>query len=152
MGSGRTQLISQFMTESVLTTALAMVLALGLVAVALPSFNSLAAKELNLDQLLAPYFLPVLISLPIGVGLLAGSYPALFLSSFQPITVLKGKITVSFRSMGLRSGLVVFQFMMSVVLIIGTIIVYRQLTYIQTKKSGLQPQSGADGEWACPAG
>ena len=136
MGSRRTQLIGQFMTESVLTTTLAMILALGLVAVALPGFNDLAAKDLSVNQLFSSYYLPLLISLPIGVGLLAGSYPALFLSSFQPITVLKGKINVSFRSAGLRSGLVVFQFMMSVVLIIGTIIVYRQITYIQTKNVG----------------
>ncbi len=136
MGSRRTQLIGQFMTESVLTTTLAMILALGLVAVALPGFNDLAAKDLSVNQLLSSYYLPLLISLPIGVGLLAGSYPALFLSSFQPITVLKGKINVSFRSAGLRSGLVVFQFMMSVILIIGTIIVYRQITYIQTKNVG----------------
>jgi putative ABC transport system permease protein len=136
MGSERQQLIGQFMTESILTTVLAMILALVMVAVALPGFNTIAAKEMSLNQLLSPYYLPLLISLPIVVGLLAGSYPALFLSSFQPITVLKGKINVSFKSVGLRSGLVVFQFMMSVVLIVGTIIVYRQITYIQTKNVG----------------
>ncbi|MVM30781.1 FtsX-like permease family protein [Spirosoma sp. HMF4905] len=136
MGSERQQLIGQFMTESILTTVLAMVLALFIVAVALPAFNGLAAKEMSLRQLVSPYYLPLLVALPIVVGLLAGSYPALFLSSFQPITVLKGKINVSFRSAGLRSGLVVFQFMMSVILIVGTIIVYRQITYIQTKNVG----------------
>ena len=136
MGSERQQLIVQFMTESILTTVLAMLLALVIVASALPGFNSIAAKELRINQLISPYYLPLLIILPIVVGALAGSYPALFLSSFQPITVLKGKINVSFRSVGLRSGLVVFQFMMSIVLIIGTIIVYRQISYIQTKNIG----------------
>ena len=136
MGSERQQLIGQFMTESILTTVLAMLLAVCLVSVALPGFNTIAAKELRIVQLVSPYYLPVLIALPIVVGLLAGSYPAFFLSSFQPITVLKGKINVNFRSVGLRSGLVVFQFMMSVVLIIGTLIVYRQITYIQTKNVG----------------
>ncbi|UFH54219.1 ABC transporter permease [Spirosoma sp. KNUC1025] len=136
MGSERQQLIGQFMTESILTTVLAMLLAVFIVGIALSSFNKIAAKELNLSQLASPYYLPFLLSLPIVVGLLAGSYPALFLSSFQPITVLKGKINVSFRSAGLRSGLVVFQFMMSVILIVGTIIVYRQITYIQSKNLG----------------
>ncbi|GAB4021884.1 ABC transporter permease [Spirosoma koreense] len=136
MGSERRQLVGQFMTESVLTTTLAMLLGLGLVAMALPGFNTLAAKALSMHPFISPYFLPLLLLFPIVVGILAGSYPALFLSSFQPITVLKGKINVSFRSAGLRSGLVVFQFMMSIVLIVGTIIVYRQITYIQTKNVG----------------
>ncbi|WP_420151132.1 ABC transporter permease [Spirosoma sp.] len=136
MGSERQQLVGQFMTESILTTTLAMVLALCLVAITLPEFNKLSAKSLAISQLTSTYYLPLLIALPLVVGLLAGSYPAFFLSSFQPITVLKGRINVSFRSAGLRSGLVVFQFMMSVVLIIGTLIVYRQITYIQTKNVG----------------
>ncbi|MCX6214307.1 ABC transporter permease [Spirosoma sp.] len=136
MGSERQQLVGQFMTESVLTTVLAMVLAIVIVAVALPGFNSIAAKEISLSQLISPVLLPILIALPIVVGLLAGSYPAFFLSSFQPISVLKGRVNMSFRSVSLRSGLVVFQFMMSVVLIVGTIIVYRQLTYIQTTSVG----------------
>ncbi|CAN5647328.1 ABC transporter permease [soil metagenome] len=136
MGSERKQLIGQFMTESILTTVLAMLLAVCLVAVALPGFNTISGKTMSIAQLVSPYYLPLLVALPILVGLLAGSYPAFFLSSFQPITVLKGKINVSFKSVGLRSGLVVFQFMMSVVLIVGTIIVYRQITYIQTKNVG----------------
>jgi len=136
MGSKRQQLIGQFMTESVLTTVLAMLLALLLVAVALPGFNAIATKKLSIIQLVSPYYLPFLVALPIVVGLLAGIYPAFFLSSFEPISVLKGKINASFRSSGLRSGLVVFQFAMSVVLIIGTLIVYRQITYIQTKNVG----------------
>ena len=136
MGSERKQLIGQFMLESIMTTTLAMLLALGLVAAALPGFNLLAAKALDVRQLLSPYYVPLFVALPIIVGVLAGSYPALFLSSFQPITVLKGRINVSFRSVGLRSGLVVFQFVMSTVLIVGTFIVYRQITYIQTKNVG----------------
>ncbi|GAB3963995.1 ABC transporter permease [Spirosoma terrae] len=136
MGSERQQLIGQFMTESILTTTLAMLLAVFMVGLTLPAFNAIAAKGLAINQLFSPYYLPVLIVLPVIVGLLAGSYPALFLSSFQPIKVLKGKINVSFRSAGLRSGLVVFQFMMSVILIVGTIIVYRQITFIQTKNVG----------------
>jgi putative ABC transport system permease protein len=146
LGSERQQLIGQFMTESILTTSLAMMLGLLIVAVALPGFNIIAAKSLSLRPFFSPALLPMLLIVPLVVGLLAGSYPAFFLSSFQPIAVLKGgtafrgaasrKLTMSFRSVGLRSGLVVFQFMMSIVLIVGTIIIYRQITYIQTKNVG----------------
>ncbi|WP_026261817.1 ABC transporter permease [Spirosoma panaciterrae] len=141
MGSERQQLVSQFMTESVLTSVLAMVLAIGIVALALPGFNTIAAKELTIHQLTSSYLLPILILLPFAVGLFAGSYPAFFLSSFQPIRVLKGglsalKTGTGFGGASLRSGLVVFQFMMSVILIVGTIIVYRQITFIQTKNVG----------------
>ncbi|MBO0948411.1 ABC transporter permease [Fibrella forsythiae] len=140
LGSERGQLMSQFMTESILMTGLAMLLGLGTVALLMPLFNNVAAKTLSLQALLSPYWLLVLILLPVFVGLLAGSYPALFLSSFQPIAVLKGNTTANTnrRGVSLRSGLVVFQFMMSVVLIIGTLIVYRQITYIQTKNLGFQ--------------
>ncbi len=136
LGSERQQLIGQFMTESVLMTALAMGLALLIVAVSIPFFNTLAAKQLSIQSLLSPYLLPLLGMLPLVVGLLAGVYPAFFLSSFKPIRVLNGRVTASFNRSGLRSGLVVFQFMMSVVLIVGTIIVYRQITYIQSKNLG----------------
>ena len=138
LGSERHQLMGQFMTESVLMTALAMVLALIMVAVSIPFFNDLAAKQLSIQHLFSPYWLPALVVLPIVVGLLAGSYPAFFLSSFKPISVLKGKVNGSFNRSGLRSGLVVFQFMMSVILIVGTIIVYRQITYIQSKNLGFK--------------
>ncbi|MFD2571014.1 ABC transporter permease [Spirosoma soli] len=143
LGSERQQLIGQFMSESVLMTVLAMVLALIMVVVAIPFFNTIAAKELSAQSLLSPYLLPVLVVLPIAVGLLAGSYPAFFLSSFRPISVLKGgtatrKTNVSLKNVSLRSGLVVFQFMMSVILIVGTIIVYRQITYIQTTNLGFK--------------
>ncbi|GHB83696.1 ABC transporter permease [Persicitalea jodogahamensis] len=136
MGSERPQLIGQFMTESILITILAMLLALVMVAMALPGFNGIAAKELNIMNLISPYQLPWLIALPFVVGLLTGSYPAFFLSSFKPIAVLKGRVSTSFRSSGLRSGLVIFQFAMSVILIVGTIIIYRQISYIQTKNVG----------------
>ncbi len=138
LGSERQQLIGQFMTESVLMTALAMGLGLLMAAVSIPFFNTLAAKQLSIQSLFSLHWLPVLVALPIIVGLLAGVYPALFLSSFKPISVLKGRINLSFKGAGLRSGLVVFQFMMSVILIVGTIIVYRQITYIQSKNLGFK--------------
>ena len=146
MGSGKGQLVGQFMTESVLTAMLAMCLAVGLVVLALPLFNDAAAKQLNINTLVSPFWLFVIVALPVGVGLLAGVYPAFFLSAFQPIAVLKGGGQgVRFgkggwqsllSSVRLRSGLVVFQFVTSVLLIIGTLVVYRQMTYIRTKNLG----------------
>lgn len=136
LGSERQQLIGQFITESVLMAVLGMVLALFIVGLTLPLFNTLAAKNMSIDSLASSRLLPLLVLLPLMVGLLAGSYPAFFLSSFRPISVLKGKLNVGLKSVSLRSGLVVFQFAMSVLLIIGTIVVYRQLNYIQTKNLG----------------
>jgi putative ABC transport system permease protein len=139
LGSERGQLIGQFMAESVLMTVLAMGLALLLVAVSLPGFNSIAAKDLSLTRLFSPTLVPVLVVFPLVVGVLAGSYPAFFLSSFRPLAVLKGGLVGAVgggNSSGLRSGLVVFQFMMSMMLIVGTLIVYRQITFIQTKNIG----------------
>ena len=142
LGSERGQLIGQFMAESVLMTVLAMGLALLLVAVLLPLFNQVSAKELSIYWLISPYWLLLIVLLPVVVGLLAGSYPAFFLSSFRPISVLKGGTTTdnNRRGVGLRSSLVVFQFIMSMVLIVGTLVVYRQITYIQTKNLGFQRQ------------
>ncbi|MGA0560366.1 ABC transporter permease [Larkinella sp. VNQ87] len=136
LGSVQRQLIGQFMTESVVMAVLAMGLALAIVGLVLPFFNEMATKQLNADSLFSLRLLPILLLLPLAVGLLAGSYPAFFLSSFRPISVLKGRINVGLKSAGLRSGLVVFQFMMSVILIVGTLVVYRQLNFIQTTKLG----------------
>ncbi|GAA4410483.1 ABC transporter permease [Nibrella viscosa] len=140
LGSERQQLISQFMVESILMAVFAMGLALGLVTLALPLFNTIAAKNLSVQRLLAPNYLAVILLLPVVVGMLAGSYPAFFLSSFRPLLVLKGGAfkLINRRSaqVSLRSGLVVFQFAMSVILIIGTMVVYRQINYIQTTKLG----------------
>ncbi|MGV3558700.1 ABC transporter permease [Larkinella arboricola] len=138
LGSVQRQLIGQFMTESILMSILAMGLALVIVTLTVPFFNQISAKQLTIDSLFVPQFLPVLLILPLVVGLLAGSYPAFFLSSFRPISVLKGKVNLGLKSAGLRSGLVVFQFMMSVILIIGTMVVYRQINFIQTTKLGFK--------------
>ena len=136
LGSERSQLIGQFIAESLLTTLLALGLAMLLVAVLLPVFNDVAAKQLAFGALFKPRVWPLLVALPVVVGLLAGSYPAFFLSSFQPLRVLKGRFDVGRQRVGLRSGLVVFQFVMSVLLIVGTLGVYRQLKFIQTKNLG----------------
>jgi putative ABC transport system permease protein len=145
LGSERRQLIGQFMTESVLMAAVAMGLALLFVAAAIPLFNQLAAKSLTFRHLFSPSLLGVVVALPVVAGLLAGSYPALFLSSFRPIAVLKGgtlagRLNTGLKRVSLRGGLVVFQFITSIVLIVGTLVVYRQLHFIQTKKLGFERQ------------
>ncbi|QDA58727.1 ABC transporter permease [Hymenobacter jejuensis] len=136
LGSVKSQLVGQFLLESILLTMIALVLALVLIAMALPIFNELAGKELGLDFTTDPWLVPGLLLFGVLVGVLAGSYPAFFLSSFNPVAVLKGKFTSGKGSIGLRSGLVVFQFCISIALIISTTVVYQQLHYIQNKKLG----------------
>ncbi|MCO4291838.1 ABC transporter permease [Solitalea sp. MAHUQ-68] len=140
LGTERRSLIGQFLTESTLTVIISTVIAVVMVWLVLPSFNELAAKSLSIKNLLGGKMLLFLIILPFVVGAISGSYPAFFLSKFQPIVVLKGKLSNGMKNSWLRGGLVVFQFVTSIVLIIGTIIVYRQLNYIQTKKLGFDKE------------
>jgi putative ABC transport system permease protein len=135
-GSLRSNLITQFLIESVLTSFLSLVLAIGIAALLLPLFNQLAGKQMSVLTLFSTWLLPVLIALIIVVGCIAGSYPAFYLSSFEPVQVLKGSIAKGFKNSWLRSGLVVFQFFISISLIIGTIVIYNQLTYIQSREIG----------------
>jgi putative ABC transport system permease protein len=135
-GSGRFQLIKQFLSESLLITFFALIIAFALVQLGLPAFNNISAKHLNFDA--KPIF--AFIGLGLIVGIVSGIYPAFYLSSFKPIAVLKGKLTTNHKSFGLRSSLVVFQFFISVVLIIGTIVVYQQMKYIQQKDLGFNKE------------
>ncbi len=136
LGTEKKFLIRQFLTESILTSFIALFLAIAGSLLALNWFNNLAGKEFNSTDLLQPGFLLFLLSLPLAVGLIAGSYPAFFLSSFKPISVLKGKFNAGFSKSNLRSTLVVFQFFTTILLITGTIVIYKQLRYIQTTKIG----------------
>ncbi len=136
LGSLRANLIQQFLTESFLISFVALVIAILMAWLLLPYFNQLAGKEINAAALLQPNMVLSLIVLMLIVGLLAGSYPAFFLSSFQPIDVLKGKLAKGFKRSWLRNSLVVFQFVISIVLIFGTIVIYNQLNYIHNKDIG----------------
>ncbi|RDC65568.1 ABC transporter permease [Adhaeribacter pallidiroseus] len=136
LGSVKKELITQFLTESVLLTSMGLALAVGLVYLALPLFNSLAGINLSLNFISNAWLLPSILFFGLFVGVLAGSYPAFFLSSFRPVAVLKGRFTAGKESLSLRSGLVVFQFFISIALMIGTTVVYRQLRYIQSKELG----------------
>lgn len=136
LGTERKTLIGQFLVESTITAAISLIIAIAIAYMVLPLFNKVAAKSLSVNNLLGGYIFPVLVLLPFVVGLLAGSYPALFLSRFRPIVVLKGNMNTGFKRSKIRNGLVIFQFATSIMLIIGTIIVYSQLNYIQNKKLG----------------
>jgi putative ABC transport system permease protein len=140
LGTQHRELMMQFLTESTLMVFLSLLIGIGIAFLALPLFNSLSGKAMTLGSLFSPMILPLLIALPFVVGLLAGSYPAFFLSGFKPIEVLKGRIRTGTKSGGLRSALVVFQFTISIVLIIGTIVVFRQLHYIQTRDLGFNKE------------
>jgi len=136
MGSGKSALIGQFLLESTMITFIALILALVLVGFMLPYFNQLSGKNLDFSIFANSWLIPSLIILGLFVGLVAGSYPAFYLSAFNPVSVLKGKFTTGKKGIGFRSGLVVFQFCISIILIVGTTVVYQQLKYIQEKALG----------------
>ncbi|HEY4290826.1 MAG TPA: ABC transporter permease [Puia sp.] len=136
LGSLRVNLITQFMIESVLISFLSMVLALGMAWLLLPIFNDLAAKQMSIGLFSRPWLAPSMLALVLVVGTLAGSYPAFFLSAFQPIAVLKGSVASGFKRSWLRNSLVVFQFGTSIFLIVGTAVIYRQLGYIRNRSLG----------------
>ncbi|MBS1751753.1 MAG: ABC transporter permease [Bacteroidetes bacterium] len=136
LGTERKNLIRQFLTESTVMAVISLFIAVMAAWLVLPLFNNISAKSLSLGSILNGPVMLLLIALPVFVGLVAGSYPAFFLSGFKPIVVLKGKINTGFKKSSLRSALVVFQFFTSIVLIIGTVVIYKQLNYIQTTNLG----------------
>jgi putative ABC transport system permease protein len=139
LGAYRKNLVAQFLSESTLLTLVAVALSMGLIALILPYFNTLSEKSLAV-----PYRDPLLYVFLLGValvvGLLAGSYPAFFLSSFQPVKVLKGRLSTGAGHPVLRKALVVFQFSISIFLIIGTAVIYRQMDYLQHKNLGFSKE------------
>ncbi|MFT4605894.1 MAG: putative ABC transport system permease protein, partial [Rhodothermales bacterium] len=137
LGSERRPLILQFLAESVTLSLIAMVFALGLLAAVIPFFNGVAGAELTLGLDL---FL-ILVLVAVFTGLLAGIYPAFFLSGFTPAFVLRGRLKGTGNDSKLRSGLVVFQFAVSVVLLIGTTVVFKQLQFIQDQDVGFDKTS-----------
>jgi len=136
LGTSRKELITQFLIESTVMAVISLILAVAVAYLILPTFNDIAGKSILLRDFFTGKAILFIILLPFIVGLLAGSYPAFFLSGFKPIQVLKGKLNMGSKSGGMRSGLVVFQFAISIFLIIGTIIIYKQINYIQHTKLG----------------
>lgn len=136
MGAFKGQLVNQFISEAVLLSLVSGIIALVLVILLLPNFEVLASKSLDITQVFTWQYLALIGSIVLAVGFLAGSYPAFYLSSFRPAEVLKGKVRQGIKSGPIRSILVVFQFSISIIMIIGTAIVFDQLAYIQNKKLG----------------
>ncbi len=136
LGSRKKEIITQFLSESVLISFISLILALAIAKLLLPYFNQVSGKQIELGLFSKPWLLPSLILLMLIVGLLAGSYPSFYLSSFQPVTVLKGSLASGFKGSKLRSSLVVFQFAISIILMVGTVVIYSQLNFIQNKKIG----------------
>jgi putative ABC transport system permease protein len=136
LGSPRKYLIAQFLAESLIVTFIATVIAVIGARLLLPLFNQMADKQLTLNAATFIWLAPVLLVTVVVIGFLAGSYPAFFLSAFNPVDVLKGKLASGFKGGYLRSFLVVFQFSISIFLIIGTLVIYHQLKYIQSKDIG----------------
>lgn len=137
LGSLRAQMIVQFLAESMLYSLVAVVLALAACYFLLPAFNLLAGKTLTMNIVMSPFFMGGLVALVVLVGLVAGSYPAFYLTSFNAVEVLKGKVRAGMKSKGIRSTLVVFQFGLSIFLIIFTLVVYQQITFMQDAKLGM---------------
>lgn len=141
LGSLRGQLMGQFLSESMLYSLVAIVISVVACYLLLPGFNLLAGKQLDFSALRSSQFILGAIILIAIVGVLAGSYPAFYLTAFSPTEVLKGKVKAGMKSKGVRSSLVVVQFFISILLIISTAIVFQQLDYMQNRNLGLDRQS-----------
>ncbi|MDQ3277100.1 MAG: ABC transporter permease [Bacteroidota bacterium] len=134
VGSTRKALILQFLSEAVFVALLSLVAASFLIATALPLFNSITGKALAIT--LTPALVLLLVGVTLITGLLSGSYPAFYLSGFNPVAVLKGRVKNSVGELLARKGLVVFQFVVSLVLIVAVLVVYQQVDYVQSKQLG----------------
>ncbi len=139
-GSSRGMLITQFLSESFLLSFIALIVALTFVKLTIPYFNNLLGTNLDLSLFNKWFTLPLLLLLAIVTGFLSGSYPALFLSSFTPYEVLKGSVKNSMKNGRLRRVLVVFQFTVSILLIVGTLIMYQQIKYMLNKDVGFNKE------------
>jgi putative ABC transport system permease protein len=134
IGANRKTLVAQYLSESMSMAFLSLALALILVEIFLPQFNLITGKQLMLSA--GPNLILSILGITLLTGLIAGSYPALYLSGFNPAAVLKGKLTTSVGELFARKGLVIFQFTLSVVLIVSVMVVYRQIEFVQTKNLG----------------
>lgn len=140
MGSQRKQLIMQFITESVVLTLIALVLSILLIYALLPAFNSLANKHLPFNYILQTPVVLTLLGVTLFSGIVGGSYPAFYLSGFNPVNVLKGKLSTRGGSVVFRRVLVVLQFSISIFMLISTLVVFDQLNYMRNKDLGFDKE------------
>jgi putative ABC transport system permease protein len=140
LGAVKRSLAVQFLGESVFLSLISLVVAVGLILAAMPWFNSVTGGALNLNVLAVPWLIPAFLGFALLVGIVAGIYPAFFMASFQPVRALKAGAKKAGSNLGLRRVLVIFQFAISVVLIIGTIVIYRQLDYVKNARLGFDKE------------
>jgi putative ABC transport system permease protein len=141
VGSRRLPLVLQFISESIVFTLVSLVISIVLIIILLPKFNLLAGKSFDLHVIFSPAVILSLLSIIIIVGIFGGSYPAFFLSRFSPVTVLKGEITQGLAGSLFRKILVVIQFSVSVIMIICTLVVFRQLNYLKNMDQGFDQKN-----------
>jgi putative ABC transport system permease protein len=140
VGARRAELIKQFLGESFLLSFISLLLAVVLVELFLPVFNSLSGKELSVSFFGNGTFLVAFLGIFIAVGILSGSYPAFLLSAFIPVDVLKGRVTAKVSTALVKKGLVVFQFAISIILVVGTVIIHNQMFFVQNKNLGFDKE------------
>jgi len=140
VGAGKAMLAGQFIGESIILCLIAYILSVGLASLMLPLFNQLAGKEVSSGIFTQPLYLAILLGISILIGLFAGLYPALVLSSFRPVEVLKGKFSTGTRGIVLRKGLVIVQFTIAIGLMIATLVVYFQLDYMRGQDLGFSKE------------
>jgi putative ABC transport system permease protein len=136
VGANRKEIIAQFLSESVMISCVAMIIAFALTWLVLPWLNKLSGQALSINILLQPKILFAIFFIPFVVGIISGIYPALFMSSFKPVKVLKGLVKVGGANISFRKVLVTAQFAISIILIISTAVVFKQLNYMQNKSLG----------------
>lgn len=140
-GADRFQLAWQFVTESLVLSVIALIISVALIQLLLPLFNEMADKHFKLDFFHNPQIYIMIAAIAVVTGLFSGLYPAIYLSSFQPSNVLKGKVIIGRQSSWLRKGLVTFQLIISVIMITGTIIIYNQLNYMRNADLGFKKEN-----------
>lgn len=140
IGSAKYQLIQQFFIESVMLSSIALLFAVVIVEIVLPFFNQITLKDLNIQYFSSWWVIPAYLTFAGFVGILAGSYPSFILSSFKPIKVLKGNLNLGFNSTKLKSILVIFQFIITIVLFVSTIVIYTQINYLNNSNLGFSKE------------
>jgi putative ABC transport system permease protein len=141
MGAFRSSLVRQILGEALIIVVIAILISTILVQVALPAFNELSGKNMSFTRDNIPYFGVALVILALITGLIAGSYPAFYMSSFKPAEVLKGKFALNSASGKLRQGLVIFQFIVAIVLVCGMFVISKQLSFMKDKDLGFDPEA-----------